>query len=278
MNSHRFLVTAGLAVLALPVSGATLTDDFSGFPTTPGTQIAPGGGWSINQALGTEFGTGDEGPLSFISSLGVPTFGNSGALGGAIDTPDPGSTIYLNRSLDTPLDSFGFSLDFAIAAASANGEDNFGFAVRDGSNNNLFSINFERVPMDTDFQVTYTVGGGSPTAAMDTLAQNVFIDINGLYSLDVTITPNGANPEFMAILTGTNTVTFEGDLTGLGGEDIASFGAEWVTDSNPDADGDLTFGDRAQDYLIFDNVSAVPEPKVALLGALGFLALLRRRR
>jgi len=42
--------------------------------------------------------------------------------------------------------------------------------------------------------------------------------------------------------------------------------------------GALTLTDNGSGSIFLNGVSAIPEPSVALLGALGMLALLRRRR
>ena len=95
----------------------------------------------------------------------------------------------------------------------------------------------------------------------------MFMFHNGLYSLGLGFTPNGANPSFSATLTGSNAQTFSGVATGLGSSTIGRVGMEWNL-----------VGDGANNGIIVDNISLVPEASTSAVICLAGLALSFRRR
>lgn len=236
---------------------------------TLGMEVAGVDGWVINDP-GSD--NAPPNPLSFVAANinGSP----AAALGGWNDVPLAGapSTVYLSHSVNVGLQTASFSTQFAISASNFAfpGRDGFGFSFRNGSNN-LLTISLVPVAsLNNDaFQVRYTVGTETTLDAKDGVGDNMFIYHNGLYSLDFDFTPNGNDPTFSATISGTNAQTFTGTATGLGSAVISNFGAEWNTIP----------GQEGNNFIVFDNVSLVPEPSSALLlGLAGFAFVSRRKR
>ncbi|MGD7654287.1 MAG: PEP-CTERM sorting domain-containing protein [Verrucomicrobiales bacterium] len=258
-------LVAGLFTVG-QAGAAVYTEDFSSFGTV-GSQLAPGGGWTVNEALG---GSTEPGPMTFVSSLGSTTYGKSGAIGGAMDEPPASATtIVLSHAAATNVDVLGFSVDFAIAGDIDYPErDDFAFSFLDSSGDNVFTIGFENLgDTSTKFLVSYTVGSGTEMSLLDDLGQEMYIDIDGLYSLSFQFEANGSDPTFTGSLgVGAFATSFSGTATGIGGEDIADFAAVW----------DIEGG--GGNHLIFDNVVVIPEPASMLMLGLSGIALMRRRR
>lgn len=262
---------------ANPLSAFTTSFPASTFPTQ-GMEVAGVDGWTINDP-GANNGTGLNSTMSFITTLddGVKPASElpAAALGGWNDTPaaNAPTTVFLSHAAPTSLQYAQFSTDFVIAASTNYpGRDGFGFSFRDSADNNLITISLvpaASVNNDT-YQVSYTVGANPTLNAKENITGlDMYIEENGLYSLELGFTANGANPTFTATLFGSNgSQSFSDIATGLGVAMIDRFGVEWNTIA----------GEEGDNYIIFDNITLVPEPSSALLFGLGVLAFAARRR
>jgi hypothetical protein len=273
MKPYPFIVfsTAFVCLLHSPAS-AFVTTFPVGTYTPLGSEVAGKEDWTISDP-GSDLNsdTNPDGFLSFVTSLAGS---RAAAIGGVYNIPEATlpTTVFLSHGAPAPLQYTSFSTDFAIASSDEEfpGRDGFGFSFRDVGNNNLLTISLVPVAsVDNDaYQVRYTIGANAQQNAMDVNDDPMFIYHNGLYSLDLLFTPNGANPTFSATITGTNSQTFSDVATGLGSSNISRFGAEW----------NVLPGQAGTNHLVFDNVSLIPEPSSALLIALTGLGFVTRRR
>lgn len=262
-----------------PLAGfaATFLETFPS-PTfgASGTQLAGRDGWTIDKVGAT----GEK--LSFMTSMAGS---KSGAIGGYYDIPVGSGgaspvTAYVNHAVTIPLNNASFSAQFAVTQSSEDwpGRDGFGFSFRDASNVNIFRLSFVPttvfVPLtattDEVYQVFYQTGTGSLQTAKTSGNGDVYFYPDSIYSIGFLFAHTGLNPGFTARVTGTNTLSFSGVATGLGGSTISSLGAEYT--ALPDNLGD--------NFMSFDNVSLIPEPSSSLLAAAGIASfvLVRRRK
>jgi hypothetical protein len=275
----KFVSLIASAVALSPLDGlaATFLETFPS-PTfgASGSELADRGGWTIDK-LGS---AGNR--LSFMTSMAGS---KAGAIGGYYDIPvgSEGSspvTAYLSHSVAIPLNNSSFSTQFAITQSSEDwpGRDGFGFSFRDASNVNLFRLSFVPttvfVPLSATFeqlyQVSYQFGTGPVQTAKTSGNGNVYFYPDSMYSFSFLFAHSGLNPGFTARVTGTNTLSFSGVATGLGGSTISSLGAEYNTIP----------GNLGDNFMSFDNISLIPEPSSSLLAAAGIagLILVRRRK
>lgn len=229
-------------------------------------------GWTSNGA------TADTG---FIQSIGGAPWNGRAATIGFVDPVTP-SVPYVSRSISTPLVGGGVPTSFSVLfqiqdsdsgyGPGAEDRDSFGFRLQNGSGANLFSFiltPFAQVAEpenSTNFNTfSWSTGTGAPTVALPggNAAQENFA-----YTFTVNFFDLGSgNVGFNADVNG---AAFGGTLTGLGSETISSFGAFWDTTTGTASPG--------SNFMIFDNVSLVPEPSSALLGLLGASCVFLRRR
>ena len=263
---HASLFSAALAALSpASVSAVVYSFPFSVFQPV-GTQVGGKDGWTV---IGdSTYTPTDANGLSLTSTLNGST---CAALGGYYYAANPAETpIYLTHSASTWLESTSFAVTFAIQGAVEGderpGRDGFGFTLQNDNRDNLLTISLAPAASPSlRYQVLYTVGAGSPQAAKNG-ADDMYIDVNGLYSLDLKFTENGANPTFSATVTGSDVQTFNGTATGLGSELVGNMGALW------------NVIDNGNNIILFDNIAIVPEPSTSLLAGLATIGLLRRRR
>ncbi len=273
------LFAAAAVFSPLAGHGATFLETFPA-PTfgLAGTELAGRGGWTID-TVGTEGAK-----LSFMTSMAGS---KAGAIGGFYDSPvgsvGPGAapvTAYVSHAVTIPLHNASFSTQFAITQSSEDfpGRDGFGFSFRDVSNVNIFRLSFVPttvfVPLtsstDEVYQVFFQTGTGSLQTAKTAGNGDVYFYPDSIYSIGFQFAHTGVNPGFTATVTGTNSLSFSGVATGLGGSTISSLGAEFNTIP----------GNVGDNFMSFDNVSLVPEPSSSLLAAAGIagLILVRRRK
>jgi len=264
MISFPSCALASILAIGLATSTASAVASYT-FPFgtyNPGDDLNGLDGWVTDDP-----GSLPGGHIAFVGSLGPSV---AGGIGGFYNEPASLSRVTVSNVANVGLNFLTFSTDFAIAQSTeaVPGRDGFGFSFLNGSGGNLLTILFEPVAsVNNDaFQVRYTVGAGPTVNALDGNSDQMFIYHNGQYSLDLTVTGSGANPTFSAMIDGSNDQTFVGTLTGLGGSEVARFGALWDVE------------DAGNNFMYFDNVSIVPEPGTATLLGLAGLGLLRRRR
>lgn len=269
MNFPLSYRLVALLVAALPSSASAFVTSFPEATFAPagdiGAQIAGKDGWSIDDPY---FDVNDNRGLSYSNILNTSL---AAQLGGAFYVADPGASIFLSHAAPGELQYTSLSVAFAIQSSNFvnPGRDAFGFSFRDGGGDNLLTISLVPVASTNNdaYQVRYTVGANPTVNALDGNSDPMFIYHNGLYSLNLGFTPNGANPTFSATITGSNAQTFTGTATGLGASSVDRFGVEWNLD-----------GDGANNGLIFDDLSVVPEPSSSLLLCLAGLGLACRRK
>lgn len=254
---------AFLPVLLASASISLAANFSTGFEApeyNPANELAGQNGWALDSADAT---TADA--SFFVNPYTRPGASNTaGALGGLFADPTP-ANLRLSHSVNNPLVQTTTSVDFAIISSSlANpGRDTFGFSFYNGTGANLLTVLFEPGANNL-MDIKWSTGGSASNST------GWAVSYEGPYSLNVAFADDGGgNASFTASVTGTNVFNFNGSLGGLAAQDIASFGVNF--NKNAAAAGD--------NYIIFDNVAAVPEPSTSLF-ALGALAMgfSRRRR
>lgn len=237
-------------------------------------------GWTSNGATAT---------TGYVQSI-AGVWGGRAASIGYVDPVSP-AIPYVSHSVSTPMvDTVGnmnasFSALFQVQdsdsgygttpaeIAAAADRDSFGFRLQNSTGDNLFSFILtpfaqSATPETTTRFDTYSwsTGVGAPTVALAGLAAQE----NNAYTFTVNFFDAGAgNVGFNANINNIN--YFSGTLAGLSGQTISNLGAFWDTTTGAAGPG--------SNFMIFDNVSLIPEPSSALLGLLGAsFAFVRRRR
>lgn len=263
------LTSLGLALLPGTLSAVVYSTNFDDFNYG---DIAGQGGWMINDP-------------SINASLTVPASGPWGVFAGSLGfvSPVQQSTVYLYRPVSTtPLVGNGnltftalFQVQDSTSVYSGVGDearDTFGFRLRDGSGNNLFSFYltpFDQDPTPQTDTAYHTMSWNTGTSAPTTILGGYTAQENYAYTLSVTFSPSGAND--VSFVGDVNGQGFSGTLPNQGTANLVDFGAFWTPLNGPSAPG--------ANFLLFDNVAVVPEPTSAMLGLFGAsLAFLRRRR
>lgn len=270
MKFSNSLKVAGVISALAPLSASAFVATFPLGTYAPGgdvgAQIAGKDGWNLDGD--SLFNVSDPRGLSYSNFLGASL---GAELGGYYGVADPNASVYLWNTVAGGLEYTSLSLQFAIQGSNElnPGRDAFGFSFRDSLNNNLFTISLVPVASLTNdtFQVRYTVGANPTLNALDVNNDPMYIGQDALYSLNLSFLTNGLNPTFSATIVGTNSATFTGTATGLGASSTGRFGMEWNLD-----------GDGANNGLIVDNITVVPEPSSMLLLGLAGLGLVSRRK
>lgn len=238
---------------------ATYSTDFTGF--TLNQPVAGQDDWMIDDP------TPD---ASYIMS--VTGWGRVATLGYVF--PLNNSSVYLSHAANTPLVGATFSVKFQVQDSTNDGpaRDTFGFRLENGSGQNLFSFYLNPYDQDADPEDDYayhTFAWSSSSTAPTVLLPGVAAEETKAYTLTVAFALSGAND---VTFTGdVNGSAFSGVIPGLAAESIQELGAFWTPLNGPE--------DPGTNFLIFDNISLVPEPSAALLGLAGIsLSIIRRRR
>ncbi|HWB07135.1 MAG TPA: PEP-CTERM sorting domain-containing protein [Verrucomicrobiales bacterium] len=252
MRIYTILPLFALALTGIS-SGAGYSTNFnSGYDSSQA--VAGQNGWTINDS------TTD---LSFFVTYNTT---DAAAIGGYYTSPALGN-VRLSHSLSLPLVQTSLGADFAIVPSTVTfpGRDTFGWSVYNGSGLNLLTIQFEPDSVNqTLLNITWSTGAGSATTT------GWAVQYDGPYSLQVAFASGGgSDATFTASITGANTVSFNGSLPGMANETVGSIGQHFVQQA-------AAAGDN---YMLFDNLSVVPEPSTgALLLTLLMLPLAARRR
>ena len=254
-------------LLAIAPSASAFVATFPAETFAPGgdlgAQIAGKDGWNLDGD--PLYNPADSRGLSY-SNLMPDSVGAQ--LGGNYDVPPANGEVYLWHLAPQTLQDASFSVMFVIQASNELnlGRDEFGFSFRDAANSNIFTILLVPVSGGTGdaYQVRYTVGAQTTVDALDVNNDPLFIFENSPYSLGFNFTPNGANPNFTAMV---DTTSFSGTATGLGAVMIDRLGMEWNL-----------VGDGANNGLLVDNITLVPEPSAVLLVTLTALGFASRRK
>jgi MYXO-CTERM domain-containing protein len=276
--NHGSLLGALSLVGSCVSSAAIYVDNFESIAFLD-DMTAPSVGWSSNDP------TANVGKIVNAQNAGG-TFGSrSGSIGYV--APILASSAYVSRAVSTPLVGGGVnayaSVDFFIQDSDAGegpgaeARDKFGFRFEDGSGNNIFSLFLNPFDQDSSPQtdvayhtLSWSTGNNIPTVVLPGVAvqENTLATPTSPYTFAISFTPSGANDvAFNATIGGSS---FGGTLAGLATTNIEKFGAFWTPLNGPANPG--------SNFMIFDNVSVIPEPSAALLGLLGATVAFTRRR
>ncbi|RYD32594.1 MAG: hypothetical protein EOP86_15330 [Verrucomicrobiaceae bacterium] len=251
------------SLLSLPaVSKADFLIDFNSAVATGGTaNFGPQNGWTINDP--TE-------DVSFL--VPVAGFGQSVALGGYLSAPSVGA-VNLTQSASETLAGGTFSVDFALV--NSDDADPGSFFEADDSftiglaGTNGFSYALSLIPTGAEdireiLSTNSTDTGGIQTSDYANPA---------FYSLSISFTANGADLDYVALITGSTSGSFTGTIPGAAASQLTAFGIGFDATS-PDP------ADAGSNFLLVDNFAFVPEAGTAALSlmAIGALGLRRRRR
>jgi hypothetical protein len=135
-----------------------------------------------------------------------------------------------------------------------------GVSITIGANETWDTLVF-RVREFDDFAGKYIGSEGAPAFSASGLA----VQLNGATPTNLT---------FTAVASGDNFYTVTADISGLAGTEITSLRVDPIGGAL--SSGSETTGNTFE--VDFIQLNAVPEPGAAILGSLGMLALLRRRR
>ena len=265
------IASAAVIFLTCGISQATTiaSANFTGMTVTDATTVSPVVGsndytWSLINASGTNYdvvadngspGIGSGGALR-IEQAGTGTFrGMIGTLGSTV-------TINLGETL-----TLAFSGRYYEAPANNSGGFRFGFISPGDLDNNLYAQLGSGG--NTGYGLYQDLGGDDSPGAGTTAA----VSSTASGSTYATLGTSAFSAEFSITRTGPSAYTLSSNVNGA--IRTATMTSGW-NDYNAIF---IRNGGIAADFLV-DNVSVtlVPEPATALLGGLGMLGLLRRRR
>lgn len=269
--AFRIATLAGSLLAAHAASAVSYMTDFENPPFLPfdgvdpaSGQIAGTDGWQINSSVNA---------ISFVVDLWDPDGGGpmpgtqAAGLGGYFDTPGDGESVNLTHQVALNLSSLAFAVDFAVASSSNlfPGQDSFGFSISTATlPEPLLRVAFEPPGGNGDLEIAWYDNAGNRNL-ITPISQDIFY--GGTYKLSLDFAASGADAAFTGSISGSNSASFSGVLAGFSGASVDSIGA------------DFDVIDNADNYLVFDNFTAVPEPQSAVLLIFGFsLCLLRRKR
>ncbi len=218
--------------------GGWITGSNGGTPGTFGSWLLTSTGGSAGHFIGDS--TTLSSPGANINTVGESfgMFGHSGQTAEAFRDFN-GNTLEVGQT---------FSLDLAVNFR--NGQK--GFDLRDASDAVIFNFNIAND--DYVVQVAATGNGSIGNAYSD----------NSAFALAFTQT---------SLTGGTWTITRSGGMT-----DVDSGTYSGVAENFKFYEANTTGGGAAQDNLYFNNLTVIPEPSSAVLGLIGSMLLLRRRK
>jgi hypothetical protein len=240
MKTCNVLLAAGLATIQAAGAGEFTT----GFGTeyNHGGQVAGQHDWTIDDP------TPD---LSFFVRLNGS---DAAAFGGFFDVP-AGPRVRLSHPVGLPLAGSSFRVSMAVLPSTLMypGRDTFGWSLTDPAGATLFSLHFIPSVNNPDIlNILWSSAGGG--AAIST---GKAISYSAPYTFDLKFNTIGVLQfGFSAVISGSNSFSFDGSLPGLGGKTWHSLSADFI--GNADVYGD--------NYMIFDDVAAATQPIVDLDG------------
>lgn len=263
----------GLKVIAL-LLGSTLgagaaTTYTTGFeePTfDPFGDVGGSDGWTIDNTVpGISFLN----PFDADGAGGNPA-SQAGALGGSVDSPGPaGTQVNLMHPVIIPLTSFRFDVDFAVIGSGASfpGIDNFGWSFMGDSNavTPLLRIAFEAPGGNGDLEIAWYDN-------LDTrhvLAPSMDVFYGSTNHLSVAFSQSGGDAAFTATISSLNAVGFSGVLAGEAATTVTDIGVNFDV---------AAAGGNGNNFIILDNLAAIPEANSILLLLVGLLGFARRHR
>lgn len=245
---HHFLLLALLPMGSL--SAAVTTFDSLTFETP----ISTIPGWSISESNSA----------AKLIAWAEPVSGNmAGAIGGAyFEGTNPAVTLTMSSTYYSPITSV--SMDIMLKEGTLD-RDTFGIAIKTATGSPLLTI---------ALAPAVSVGGiakweiGYATANNPMTYTGIALNEDSWYDVSIDFNASNFNLTFANTV---STIPFSGTIAGYNGA-TAGMGDVALTWTKSPA---TPYGDN---YMIFDNVAAVPEPSAALLSGLALLGLLRRRR
>ncbi len=259
MKRRHIILPLLTATLALPASGANiLFDDFESY--TVGSNIHDQTNWNADNRAGN------------VTTQNT-NFGTSNKYAEIKDTSGTGFSSMVHKTKIESGQTVTFSLDFI---ASNDQGINFGFATSTAENQVLGSTN-------RAFSTSLTNGSIGGTNATGGFGSGFFA-LNAAYELKMVLNDSGATVNYAGrTLVDNSYDVWIRDLTVSGSTYVGTGTFDTVAGGYYSAA--RSFNGPTPTYYI-DNwlveegaiVSPIPEPRAALLGGLGLLALLRRRR
>lgn len=283
-NTTSLFAATIILASVLPASSATVIHswDFEGdFLDDVG---AAEGSLTGSTTVGTTTGHGGGTAALFQHSVSGPA-GSGGVLGtnGTVNLAHTAGS----PTIATPISGFSMSWWFKIAddglTGTAGNRGFFDFSAN-GTDSGVQSIYLGAG------QINFRADNGNGTANVIFLSQVVAVEDNQWHQVAVTFTPGLTTSGFLAYLDGvalTNQNAANGNTTGFATGDLDAQDNPYLgsynfggTTENKGLNGALDDVQIWSGVLTPSEVAAlaVPEPASAMLGALGLLATLRRRR
>jgi hypothetical protein len=263
------LLTSGflLAGSLLGHGAILLTENFDGY-----AENAPlSSPWAQNDP------TSD--PIDFMQT---PAGGSrSLVVGGSLAFPDTQMNTEWSHPLQqVPVNGTAISLDFALRenGGSPNNADSFGFTLRDNTGADIYRFSLDSYKVAGNYvygqrNITSYIGsapGTVITSPNDVLVYNGGPTTPG-YTLNLSFTTSGTD----LLVSGTiGSHALNSTIPNFGTKNLGSFVIDWDLDVAPTTQAG--FNDMFVDNILVTN--PVPEPSASLLGGLGILGLLGRRR
>lgn len=272
-NLSSFLLAA-TTVLAGQANGATIASaNFTGLTANNATTVAVSGTAGVNGFAWTRitgntftYSTPNVNMQTGTANALTATIGTGVTFQGMIGTMPTSTTIAIGETL-----TLSFIGQYTEAPGNVAGGLRFGFISAYNNTTNANADNAIGVQSGTGTNNTLTLnrdttpnggplGGTTVTMATTTGTQNIGTSV---YTASFAITRTGTSAYSYSGNVNGSTVSAIGETVGFG-----NYNAIAIVNGNTDAD------------FRIDNVSVtlVPEPRAALLGGLGLLMLLRRRR